>query len=218
MSTLKVNDIEDYSGNTVTIKDNTVIQGANSAAKTLTVSGTSALVGNVTCSNAISASSATVSGSATAANVVATTAMTTPALTTGTLTASGNCTVAGTLAVGGSPIVQYFKAFGQYNVSDPTTDVNGSLAPAAGDLNLDNGTYDYDSGNNKATFSVVFSSSMANANYVVIPYVATDYAALFRTRVTNQGTEGFSVEIVYTSGTNPTSSQFFNLHVAVIGL
>ena len=225
MSTLKVNEIEDYSGNTVTIKDNTVIEGAGSATKNLTVSGTTALNGAVTCSGAISAASATVSGTATAATVVATSAMTTPAITattsiasSGTLTATGNCTIGGTLTVGGLSITQYLKAFGQYAVSDPTTDVAGSLAPTNGDLNLANGTYDYDSGNNKATFSAVFATALPSGDYLVIPYIATDYAALFRTRVNNQTTSGFDVEIVYTAGTNPTNSQFFNLHLAVLAL
>ena len=91
------------------------------------------------------------------------------------------------------------------------------MAPDTGSLNFaSTGTYDYDSANDKMTFTCVFSSALQNANYLVLPFVGTEYGALFRTKVTTLSQTQFVVEITYTNGTAPTNSQEFQLHVAVL--
>lgn len=233
MSTLKVNEIEDYSGNTVTIKDNTVIEGANNAAKNLTVSGTATVEGNLTSNATVKGASVTVAnaqgtaGTLTAGTVAASTTIVSPSVvissnagnsiqTPGGINVTGSGTF-GSLTVGGLALVQYLKAFGVFTIADPTTDKSGNMAPDTGSLNLaSTGTYDYDSANDKMTFTCVFSSALQNANYLVLPFVGTEYAALFRTKVTTLSTTQFVVEIIYTNGTAPTNSQEFQLHVAVL--
>ena len=233
MSTLKVNEIEDFSGNTVTIKDNTVIEGANNAANNLTVSGTATVDGNLTSNATVKGAAVTVAnaqntpGTLTAGTVSASTTVTTPTLvvsgnsansiqTAGGLSVTGTGTF-GSLTVGGSSLVQYLKAFGVFTVADPTTDKSGNMAPDSGSLNFaSTGTYDYDAANDKMTFTCVFSSALQNANYLVLPYIGTEYAALMRSKVTSLATTQFIVEIIYTNGTAPTNSQEFQLHVAVL--
>jgi hypothetical protein len=112
--------------------------------------------------------------------------------------------------------VQYLKGFGAYNVADPTADV-ASLTTLAGGLNLATGSYDYDQANNKLTFTVAFTQQLSQT-YFVIPTISTSYAANYTTSVLNVAATGFDVQVLYTSGTDPTSSQFFNLSLAVLAL
>jgi hypothetical protein len=224
MSTLKVNEIEDYDAGTVTIKNNTIIDGSNN----LNVGGATTLSGAVVCSNTLTATSAASAfGAVTAAGLVTPNAGVTMG-SSQTLNMNGgaisNCgvgvmdsaVITGTLTVGGVNLAQYLKAFGHYEVATPGTDA-GTVAPVTGSLNVGSAAYEFDDAD-RSVFSVPFSSALDDANYVVIPVFSTTYTSWYRTLITNKADSGFDVEFLSDGATAMSDTPYLHLHFAVLHL